>query len=214
MITNGNILFMLKIIILDINPYSSDAYVDNKKNVIDNAVTINNTIAFHDIKLKQIIIGNIADKNEEFEYNIKIFNNNNSIITGELNIISNNDNIKVNSTEEGFNMKLKYDDEITITNILDGYSYEISQTDSDYTLYNKVIKTSDNSIISELKLGSSVSNTLNDDHTVIFTNKEELAVQTGLFNNIKPFIILFIFSTFGIISLLFIKLKDNNKVNY
>ena len=183
----------------NINYYTSDAPQSSPMAVTNNAVTITNSLNKYNIILKNQVTGNLADTNKEFTFNIKIFNQDGTDVTG-------------NFINDG-TVTLKHDGQIAIQNIPEGYKYSIKETDTDYTENYKIEK-------ADGTMESGASNntgnvTLNQNQTITFINNKEAPPLTGATFNIKPYIVLILIVLASI--LIFINAKvlhsdNSNKI--
>ena len=144
--------------------------IDNDNKIYE----ITNKLKTYDITLSKEVIGKKGDQNKEFEFTIKIKDLDGNTIEKEL-LYTNNagKEIKVSSSSSGFKTNLKHNEKIVIKSIPVGFTYEIIETNGDYTVHNEVLKTDNNEEISKKKKSNTVEGTLNENHTVNFTNELE-----------------------------------------
>lgn len=170
-------------------PYSTNAESSNKLTVSNNnKATITNTIKTHDITIEKMVYGNLAEKEKTFNYNIKIYDTNDDLVTSGITGI----------TANGINVSLKHGESTTISNIPEGYKYVVDESDTDYDESYKIVKTDDNTTVAQGTNYSTPKTELTEDHTVSFSNTKEASVLTGIFINNLPFIALILLGFIGI----------------
>ena len=170
----------------DVICYTSDAPSSSPRGVISDAATITNSLNKYNIILKDQVTGNLADTNKRFTFNISIYKQDNTDVTGDF--LSNR------------TVELKHGEQVIISGIPQGYKYSIQETSTDYTESYKIEKTDDNSEIEGQTSGIKAERTLTENQTVTFINDKTDTVQTGINVDINPYIVL----SLGAIVLIFI----------
>lgn len=182
-----------------VTDYTSDALSTNKKLEVNGLATINNTLQTGDITVKKYITGNMASTDDTFNFTVKVFNTNNEVVTGQVNIIDSEGSKTLNSTSNGFTISMKHNEQVVIKDIPINYSYSIEESDIGYTEYYKIEKTSDNTTVVAQTTGIKAESTLTENHTVSFTNNKEASVNTGMYTPKKSYILMIIITVIGLI---------------
>ena len=184
----------------NVNKYQSTATSTSPQSIINDAATITNTLKAYDITLISQVTGNMAETDFEFEYNIKLYDTDNNIVTGNIVIEKNGTSETVTSTSDGFTVRLKHGENVIIKDVVEGYTYRISVTD---TVYEEEYQITDSNggIITDRTIGLNATGTITSTQIVTFINNKETSVLTGMFTNILPFIIMIIGALAGVIVL-------------
>ena len=120
----------------------------------------------------------MAKKDKEFTYTISIFDWDDNLLSGYPTTVT-----------------LKHGESTTINDIIDGYTYTITETDTEYTENYKIEKTDETdpnqkTVVAKTAGATINKQALNESHTVTFINNYDKSVETGVFINTKPYYLL------------------------
>ena len=175
--------------------YTTDAPQTAPKQVTGGRVTVTNTfITKYNLEIKKEITGTLADLDKEFSFNIKVYDGDNNVVTGNFVVNENGADKTYTATNDGFDVKLSAAglNKVVVKDIRVRYTYQVSETGTDYTEYYKIVKTADNIVIKAQTEGLVASGTLTENQTVTFTNNKELSPLTGLMVESGPYAIMII----------------------
>ena len=161
--------------------------------------TIINTINFA-LNISKQIQGESAQIDEYFTFTLTLKNEDNTNYTEEINTPANiTDWTK---TSDGvYSFKLKHG-ETLILNLPIGTKYQVKENSNQFYETNiKITKVADETEIASINSRETGERILNEGHNVKYTNIKESSPLTGLFVNLKPFIviILSVIGTIGVI---------------
>ena len=156
--------------------------IPDSTNPYKGTATITNTLRTYNIILNNKVTGNMADREKIFNFEINVYD-----WDGNL------------SPDSSTTVSLAHGQEFSISNIPEGYTYTITETDTDYTESYKIIKTDDNTVVIPETEGQTANGTLNENQTVIFINDMEESAPTGLFINNSSYVILGLIGFLGIL---------------
>lgn len=175
----------------DLDSYTSDAPQSSPKKITNNSATITNTIKKHDITLTDIVTGNMASLDDEFEYKFTIYDRNDNLVSGNITL---NSSETVTLSNGSFTKKITNGQNIVVNSLPHGYKYKISATDTDYN-ESYTLTTASGTTLTKANTDTDVF-IVNGNQTLTFTNIKDTPVPTGISINIVPFVIVF---TLGII---------------
>ena len=164
----------------------------------------------HDLNVKKIVTGNMADVTKDFTYTITIYDSGENLLSGNITIEKSGTQSTISN---GGTFTLKHGEEITVKDIGYGYKYTIQEANNDYTNYYKVEKTTDGTVVVAQTAGTTITKqTMIEDQTVTYTNSKESNPSTFTNTTIKPFAVLLLI-IFGILGLsVYVKsMKRHNK---
>lgn len=159
--------------------YTSTTYdIDHAVAIVNDAATITNTLNTFEVTLKKFITGNMADLNDDFGFDLKVYDSNNQEIS---------DYTKTITLMHGGEAKYK---------LPQNFKYSIVESDPDatntdgveYAEYVEVTKTIGGaSVLAKTESRTTNQITLSEDQTVTFTNSKEKAPNTGITDNGGPY---------------------------
>lgn len=150
----------------------------------------------HNLTLTKTVSGNQAEPGAEFQFTIVLSN----VADGEY-TLSNGQKINVVDGTGTVDVVLKDGDEVTITDLPEGYSYTITEAANDY---DTTINNNGASVPGKEATGTNVDK----DVTVAYTNTKEGEIPTGVLLTIAPFAALMLIGAAGV---LFVVLKKRAK---
>ncbi|MBR3220289.1 Cna B-type domain-containing protein, partial [Candidatus Saccharibacteria bacterium] len=179
----------------NISGYTSDATATNPKTIpASKAVTITNTVDRFDVSLKKQVTGNLGVTSDTFNFNIKLFDQNGTDLTGNFSATKNGVNYTATFGANGYSGTFTHDDTITIHGLLTGYSYTITEADTKYSESYK-ITAADGTVIVSTTPGLSASRSITDKSQIVtFSNNLENTI-TGTSINIWPYLIMLLIIT-------------------
>lgn len=170
-----------------VNGYTTNAPQCSPIAISNNSATIINDVNRYDITLLKKVTGNMAKVNKEFEYTITLYDRNNNLLTGNISIEKNGTPLQI---VNGGTITLKHNDQLVISNVIEGYKYSITEADTDYIEHYKIENTNNSSVLVALNQGRTISNRpLNQNETVTFINDKEDVPATMASTYTGPFII-------------------------
>ena len=142
-----------------VTDYDGSADVDNKITVANDVAMITNIRANSDnvmINLRKIVSGDAGDKNKTFSFQVRAYDENGNLVPAYSRTLS----LKHNETAT-----------VLVFTIPREYSYEITETGTEYTAYNNIINTDDGTDVKAQTAGESTGRiTPTESLTVTFTN--------------------------------------------
>ncbi len=184
-----------------VSHYTTNAMQSSPIPITNNSATITNNINTSDITLVKKVTGNLAKTDKDFEFEITIYDDNNTALPGNITIER---NCQPSEISNGSKINLKHNEQIIIKNVISGYKYTIIETDTDYTEYFKIDKTDEldesQKVVVSQTTGTTINNqTLNENQTVTFINNKDSIPSTMVNTYIKPYINITILSILFII---------------
>ena len=187
----------------NVDGYTTTAPQSSPIAITDNSATIVNNIITYDITLIKKVTGDMAKLDDEFEFTITLYDRNNNPLSGDITIEKNGTPMQV---ANGSTFTWVHNDQIVVKNVVAGYKYSITETDTDYLEHFKIEKTDDSTELVALNVGRTISNrALNQNETVTFVNNKEAVPLTMASTYMNPFVIIAVLS---ILSLITIKNKE------
>ena len=175
--------------------------VKNNK-YVEGLVFKNKQIQKYDLTITKEVTGDLASKDDEFEYAIKLTYEN-TPVTGDLKVEIDGKEETMNVTDN-LTLKLKHGQKAVIKALKETTEYEIVEKDTDYKESFKI--TSDNKVVKE-SAGNKAVSKLDNNHTVSFVNEKTSIPQTDVINNIKPIVMLSLLAIFGCFDVVLISKK-------
>lgn len=177
----------------NVDYYLSDTPQSSPKLVVNNAATITNTIyPKYDITLTKKVTGDLSKLDEEFEFEITIYDNNNNVLSDNITIENSGQQMQISN---GSKIRLKHNDQVVIKDIFQEYKYTIIETNTDYTEYYKIEKTDETDENAKTIVSQTIGRTitrqiLNENQTVTYTNNKESSPPTMVNTYTEPYILM------------------------
>ena len=181
-----------------VSGYSGNATSNNPQYIAtDGTATITNTeVSGNDITIKKLITGNMASASQDFSFTVTLYDDNGSPVTGTIDLDYNGTSSQtVTLTNGQFTKTLKADQYFTVMALPNGYSYQVTEANSDYATSYRIEKTNETdpnqkTIIAETTSTTTTVQTPAEPHTVTFTNNKDDPVPSGAFIDLWPWFIL------------------------
>ncbi|MBR3134948.1 hypothetical protein IKG54_00040, partial [Candidatus Saccharibacteria bacterium] len=175
--------------------YTGDATATNPKTIpASKIVTITNTADRFDISLKKQVTGNLGVTSKAFDFNIKLFDPGGAELTGDFSATKNGVNYTATFGADGYSGTFAHGDTIIIHGLLTGYSYTITETDTEYSESYK-ITAANGTILTSATAGLSASRSITDQSQIITFENNLEKTSTGIGINIWPYLILLLIIT-------------------
>ena len=178
--------------------YTTNAPQNSPIAISNDSATIINNIQKYDVTLIKKVTGNLASLEKSFDFTITLYDRNNTALSGNITIERNGTQQQILN---GSTISLKHNEQVIVKDVVIGYKYNITETDTDYTEHYKIEKTDDSTELVALNVGRVISNReLTQNETATFINDKESvpATMAGTYSN--PFVITIILSTILIIA--------------
>lgn len=152
-------------------------FTKDGKKLADNAAAFNNTYTANKLSIKKTVAGNLGDKSKYFNFTVTLTKGEKecklpATISGGSDG-SAGKKIKITGTET---FRLKHDETITIENLPEGVTYNVTEDAEDYT--SEVTGDTSGTMGGEAK-------------AVTFTNTKNKGIDTGVYLDNLPYILVF-----------------------
>lgn len=176
----------------------------------DDVYEMTNSLKAYDLTISKQVTGNDSDKTKEFNFTIKIIDSDDKAIAGKFTI----NGKEVSIAESGYKFTLKHGESLVIKDLLEGYTYEVEEKDTDYKESYRITKTANGDLVKKDNNSTKASSKLTEDQTVTFENSKNKSIvpQTGIISNKYVWLIALLTADISLGALYFSKrkLKQSN----